>query len=970
MPENIVAKIEDIGVKGRAYGIVPRPEPAFSPEEKSEQLWGLFNEYSTFRRKFYKDTLRSKLGERKITELTVEERDTTRKELAENPLTQRLEGEISRLWQDPQVRSVFQTKLKEAIAEQEFHTPNLSSYRELQERYHRLQDEYFDLMRNQFLLRQMTPTLRGIERARNRTERSSVEQNIAALEGNGGMLSDLVATRGGLDREHADLAALLNFEKIKDYHRQYRTSGVVFTPSRERLFEDTVGEISSGTWMLFTGETGTGKSTFGKRTSFILNGEPPQYASGEERGDVTRLIGTKSMTREGKTYYEFGPLIVAATGCRNSLEMEEVLRSGRQSDGKLLLLDEINKFSQDALFGALKVIATLKPGEEFNFKELPGIKLKMAHRGFGFIATRNPNSERYERKELDPAIARLVKDGERKVDYPPMTQNNPELYEIFLSILMDDNGRIRISRDEIAPVYDEKKNEAKGTISKELAGDPKRHGALYRFALASTEIHKSFSQKDSVAKTASDPGFLETTVLDMQLLANWMEKYRQEIEGGASLSTYLEKKLHDFYEKIESVNDKAIFKRVFDQFGFNIENPQSLLKPSYQVTTPAEIGYLSPRVKRPVLRIGEEAIPQTKIFVLPDATELQYLPVSVGIEKDKSLLPDSLITHNGKTIRFLGKDPVSGKVRFVNTDENLVIDLSEGEIGKLFKSGQMRIFEQPKVEPVITGVNIESAQRLFGENFLGPRQVEKGLDIKINDKDIPAIPFTEEELREAKDRGEILILFCDKSLQGQAITMEYMDRHLKTQFEKDQKGKILYNTDWYKSEDFFTKDTPKLRWRLVSTELLSESLNKNYLQQTEILADYVRKTIFRNKKLPAEYQTALKEFEDQKASIAQLIGNNWQEAAKKLGGLRAAKKLGGLKLTQLLRNTPSEWMYTSLVYFQNTGKRLLPNAVTWTSSRSSSGSLVCVGGFGSVGLSVGDDDPGGSNYYLGVCPSR
>ena len=133
MPENIVAKIEDIGVKGRAYGIVPRPEPAFSPEEKSEQLWGLFNEYSTFRRKFYKDTLRSKLGERKITELTVEERDTTRKELAENPLTQRLEGEISRLWQDPQVRSVFQTKLKEAIAEQEFHTPNLSSYRELQE---------------------------------------------------------------------------------------------------------------------------------------------------------------------------------------------------------------------------------------------------------------------------------------------------------------------------------------------------------------------------------------------------------------------------------------------------------------------------------------------------------------------------------------------------------------------------------------------------------------------------------------------------------------------------------------------------------------------------------------------------------------------------------------------------------------------------------------------------------------------
>jgi len=667
MSENtVMEKVEKIADRGGHY--VPKREgPKLPATERAEQLWGLFSEYSSFRRDLYRAELRKE--DKGVKAMSQEEKDAALIKVAENPLFQRLEGEISYLWQEPSVRDVFTEKVKESIREKQVHEPSLRRYQELGSKSGQLEDEYFDLLRNQFLMRRKTPTLRSMDIACNRTERGIVGKEIADLETTGGMDEKLYAEKHGLDREHADLTALLAYERIIDYHRQFKHDGVIFTPSRTDLLEKVLKKTSGGTWMQLVGETGTGKTTFAKRASWILNNEPAQYASGEKWGDTSTLIGKQTMDpATQKVYYAFGPLTIALTGCQNSLEMEDVIKTGKETSGKLLILDELNKFDQDVLFGALKIPATLQPGEIFNSKYLPGVKLRMAQKGVAIIATMNPATVRYERKELDPALDRLFYNGKEKVDYPLMTPQQPELYEIFLGILMDDNGRIRVAKSELAPSFVETQDNATGIIKQEPNPDVTSHGALYRFALAAAEAHKSFTQKSSVAKTATDEGFLEKTPLEMETLAKWMKGYSEEIDGGDSLRTYLEKKLHDFHENIDGANDKAIYDRIFSHFGFDLANPSKTPKEKYTPLTPIEMGYLTPRTLREVRRRGDEAVPKTKIYTKPDGEEIYYLPTAMKI-KDGELPSGATLEYQGKKYVYLGTDPEKGNNIFRPLEE-------------------------------------------------------------------------------------------------------------------------------------------------------------------------------------------------------------------------------------------------------------------------------------------------------------
>lgn len=646
--------IERIATRGKNFTPLPDSlrEPMFNTSEKAEQVWGMYNEYITIARN-------TKPGSEIPEEITA--------------TMNRLETEIARLWKDPSVKKILERKIKESVQEREPHAFNLSHYRNLKIRLEALEKEYFDLLRNQFLMRRMTPTLRGIDMARVRTEKNDVLAAIKTLEVDGGQDPKLKQELGGLKKEHADLAALIAYERIRGYHHEFGKTGVVMTPSRKKLLEDVIEQTSSGTWMQLTGETGTGKTTFAKQASFILTDNPPQYASGEKWGDTAALIRSKALTPDGRAFYEFGPLTIAITGCTNSIEMEEVIRTAKERDGGLLMLDELNLFDQDALKGSLKLTKTVRPDEIFNYKEMPGVKLRMAKKGFAIIATMNPATVRYQRKELTPELDRLFYDGKKKVDYLPMTDSDPELYEVFLAILMDDNGRIRIAEEELAPKYDEVKDEAKGLIYKKISQDPSRHGTLYRFALAAAEIHKSFDQKESVAKTPTDQGFLEKTVLDMEVLVNWMKGYSREIEGGLSLSSYLENKLREFYEAIDSVEDKAIFKRIFIHFGFEIEReitgnptPKVDVKPVYGPLTPLEMGYLTPRTERPVTKIGEEVMPKTKIYITNEGEEIEYLPLAASLEAGQ-LAPGEAVLIEGKRHQYLGINPETKEEIFVIT---------------------------------------------------------------------------------------------------------------------------------------------------------------------------------------------------------------------------------------------------------------------------------------------------------------
>jgi energy-coupling factor transporter ATP-binding protein EcfA2 len=665
----IISRIENTAQRGLEHQAKSRNGLELPTSERAEQLWGLFNEYSSYRKSLIGE-FRSHQKETKKEDHTnlfkSPERDVLKDKINHDSLVQRLEGEISHLWQDPAVRAITLAKIKESIAERKPHSVDLKGYQKLKEKHDGLEEAYFDLLRNEFLMRRMTPTLRRIDIARNRMETDAVKKVIALFE------QPQPDSDGRITKDQSELSGLFANERLKDYHREWQQNGFIMTASREALLDEVLEKTAAGTWMQLVGETGSGKTTFAKRTSQILNGESPQYASGERWGDVRALIGTKTMDATGKVYFDFGPLTIALTGHTSSLELEEALKSGHQNPGKLLLLDELNKFDQDALFGALKIVSTLRPGETFNFKELPGVTLKMAEKGFALISTMNPATVRYERKELDPALERLFYGGKRTVDYLPMTTAQPELYEAFLGILMDDNGRIRVSPDELGPSFVSVKDDTSGLVKSEIDQDNAKHGTLYRFSLAAAEIHKSFTQKTNIATSPANQGFLEKTVLDMQVLTDWVSGYMSQIEGGESLSTYLERNLHDFYENIESVNDKAIFRTIFTRFNFDIETPKVTPKPAYEPLTPLEIGFLTPRTQREIRRIGEEAIPRTKLYINPDSgEEIEYLPISLELEGDEVLTSGTIIESSGKKYRYLGIDANSNESIFEPVKEDL-----------------------------------------------------------------------------------------------------------------------------------------------------------------------------------------------------------------------------------------------------------------------------------------------------------
>lgn len=259
-------------------------------------------------------------------------------------------------------------------------------------------------------------------------------------------------------------------------------------------------------------------------------------------------------------------------------------------------------------------------------------------------------------------------------------------------------------------------------------------------------------------------------------------------------------------------------------------------------------------------------------------------------------------------------------------------------------------------------MSLEKAREIMGPNFLGPDAVEKALGVRLEQGDIPAIPFSKEDLDRAKELGQMLILRVDKAPDGEALSMTKLNSLLKDRFAKENKGRVLYDeAGWKKNEDFYTTETPQTAWALVSKEIIPNSLAKNYLEQTELLVAYIQNSVFKDVAMPQEYADAIAEFEAQKAEIGSLMLTDWKEAGD---------RLFQLKLNQLTRQTPVEALYDIDVRLLNNGDRLLERSYTWTNRRYSDGRFVLVGSADAGGVHVGAYEPDHPHASLGVSFSR
>ena len=260
----------------------------------------------------------------------------------------------------------------------------------------------------------------------------------------------------------------------------------------------------------------------------------------------------------------------------------------------------------------------------------------------------------------------------------------------------------------------------------------------------------------------------------------------------------------------------------------------------------------------------------------------------------------------------------------------------------------------------VVGASLGFAKTLFtrGTDCFGLSEVNQVFRINLNPESIPPIPFSEAELKRARELGQYLILQINTAKDGESLTM----KKIHNQFDnKLGDGKLLYDTDWYAKEPFFTEDIPGLGWKLVSREVIPGSMSKDYIGQTKSISDYLVNEVYEGEELPDVYQVAVDEFKNRKAELEELRDSDWKKCAEELVGLR---------LNILFREKPVEVLYSLIVQHEINHERLLSNTYTWTSVRSSNGNLVNVGNCDSNGVNVDNNEPRNSNDNLGVRFSR
>lgn len=303
-----------------------------------------------------------------------------------------------------------------------------------------------------------------------------------------------------------------------------------------------------------------------------------------------------------------------------------------------------------------------------------------------------------------------------------------------------------------------------------------------------------------------------------------------------------------------------------------------------------------------------------------------------------------------------------------------VISLTQEEVERMLASGEMKIISTPGgveyAEDDSDQVKLEKAEKIFGEDFFGPEAIRKTFGIDLNLEFIPPVPFSEAELKRAKELNQFLILRANQASDGEPLTMKKMEEVLQPQFDAEEKGLILRNrlrSDWYSEEDFFKKDALLPKWALVSKEILPGSTNKNHLQQTQLLADYIRDEVFKDMQLPQAYEAAIRKFNNQKDEIELLLDSH----SGTYNLPEAAERLAALKLNQLTRHTPVEALYDMLITTQSKDLRFLESTYTWTAVFAPPGDFVMLSGFSNLeGIIVdgwGADNP---DYITGVCLSR
>jgi len=271
---------------------------------------------------------------------------------------------------------------------------------------------------------------------------------------------------------------------------------------------------------------------------------------------------------------------------------------------------------------------------------------------------------------------------------------------------------------------------------------------------------------------------------------------------------------------------------------------------------------------------------------------------------------------------------------------------------------------------------IEDAKKIFNkQNFFGAESIEGALGIHLDEADIPPIPFSIAELKRASDHFDLnsrLVLRIEKDKNGEPITLKRLKEIMDQSQRPGKAPRMEYNDKYDQNETFYTSETPRTGWALVSNELIPTTLQAHYLEQTKLLIPYLREEVYKGEPLPTLYEEAISEFEALRGELNGFLvpGSDKEEFTK---------RLVNLQINQLLRRTPVEVIYDALLMTNDVPKDNFgfgvqpPGGTEWTIGiMNAEGWPVRMGCFaeGRNRFASSQDLPNNSAFYVGVYLSR
>ena len=426
-----------------------------------------------------------------------------------------------------------------------------------------------------------------------------------------------------MEKQNPELAARLSFERLKTYKSQFTKDGFIWTPSREEYFKKIIDHlvvVNQNRPLLLSGETGTGKTRLARAVSKRLTGKAPYEVGEEAKTDIRPLLGSRTIDAEG-SYVSYGQLGQALTG-------KETSRDAKAHDGGIFYMDEMNGYPADALRSLVKQISGRRPGEEITFAAWHGVKEKLSG-DFGFLGSANLRSEKHpDRADLPVEVAREL--AEMEIDYPPQTPENPELYEMMLASLMDQNNRIRLPAEELAPEYEDIVDAGTNHKHKELNIAPEAGGTLWRFANLVADVQRSYKgEANALTPTDGDASYLRAAVLDPGLVLAWLQAYRKSASRkNLDLQSFIGEKLLTWSsQKIYPEEDRNLLQKFIAKFNMGVAGTAAAHRQT--ILSPLEMGALSPRVPRQA-EVLQEAPRPLEASVYVGDKEVLYNPESTN----------------------------------------------------------------------------------------------------------------------------------------------------------------------------------------------------------------------------------------------------------------------------------------------------------------------------------------------------